>query len=126
MLPGRYSKVSLYVASCKSVREAAVAHDLAVLWWRAGTSHVAPQRGNTAGPGRAMQAQQVAQQYAQQGQGQGRGEQQRPQDGAQPPAAAEAEAQQAQQAQQGAPPTQAMEWATDKAVLRQLNFPLHM
>ena len=34
MPPGRHAKTSLYIGCCKNAREAAVAHDLAVVWWR--------------------------------------------------------------------------------------------
>jgi hypothetical protein len=37
--PGRHAKTSLYIGCCKNAREAAVAHDLAVVWWRVGTDY---------------------------------------------------------------------------------------
>ncbi len=123
------------------MREAAVAHDLAVVWWRLGMRRAAQQPGGPAGqastpgqpaslvpaPQRAgeQQAEGGAQQQAAGEQGEGP----RAQDGAQPPAAAEAQAQwaqQAQPAQQAQQPAGDLQWVTDRVALKQLNFPPHM
>ncbi|KAI7838847.1 hypothetical protein COHA_007461 [Chlorella ohadii] len=135
VLPPAAPKVSVYVAACRTAREAAVVHDVAVVWWSlaiasrqrrppeqrptAAEREGAEQGGDNWGQeeGRRQDVQQQQRQQQRQGGEDGGDDGAGNREGGGQPASPQEQQVAASPAQQDA-----IEWQPDAAVLRQLNF----